>query len=262
VFRALFSILVLFAVLWGIYYLYEGKELPLVGGTLGEAKTVASAKAALALHRDLSDRPITVEADGDMITLTGHVADENEKVQAEQVVRSVTGIEVVENLLEVSPDLKSAETGTERSIGQKLDDAAVGTKVRASLALHKDLKDLDLGIRVRSGTVYLEGEVESPVQAETARRWILTVDGVERVENFLRVPEAEQTDGELAERIEDALTGNENLSPYRLRAILRNGTLVLVGEVATGAESDLAEMLAERVAGGRKLKNEIRVAPR
>ena len=211
-FRALFSILVIFAVLYGVYTLYEEKELPLVGGTLGEAKALASAKAALALHRDLSDRPITVKVDG-----------------------------------------------TERSIGQKLDDAAVGAKVMAALALHKDLKDIDLGIRVRGGTVYLEGEVKSPAQAETARRRVLTVDGVERVESFLRVPEAEESAGELAARIEAALTGNENLSPYRLRATLRNGTLVLEGEVATGAERDLAGMLAERVTGDRKLANEIQV---
>lgn len=258
-FRALFSILVIFAVLYGVYTLYEEKELPLVGGTLGEAKALASAKAALALHRDLSDRPITVKVDGTEMTLTGQVANANEKDQAENLVRSVTGVEEVRNLLEVSPDLTSAETGTERSIGQKLDDAAVGAKVMAALALHKDLKDIDLGIRVRGGTVYLEGEVESPAQAETARRRVLTVDGVERVESFLRVPEAEESAGELAARIEAALTGNENLSPYRLRATLRNGTLVLEGEVATGAERDLAGMLAERVTGDRKLANEIQV---
>ena len=89
-FRALFSILVLFAILWGIYYIYEEKELPLVGGTLAEAKTLASVKAALALHRDLSDRPITVRAQGNVVTLTGEVADANEKDQAGNLVRSVT----------------------------------------------------------------------------------------------------------------------------------------------------------------------------
>lgn len=258
-FRALFSILVLFAILWGVYYLYEGKELPLIGGTLGEAKTLASAKTALALHRDLSDRPITLRAQGNVVTLTGQVADGNEKKQAENLVRSVTGVEDVENLLEVSPDLESTEPGTERSIGQKLDDAAVGAKVRGALALHKELKDLDLGIRVREGTVYLEGEVESPMQAEAARHWAMTIEGVERVESFLRVPEAEATDEELANQIEQALTGNQNLHDYNLNVVLHQGILVLEGEVATGAERDLAGMLAERIAGDRRLKNDIRV---
>jgi osmotically-inducible protein OsmY len=177
-------------------------------------------------------------------------------------VRSVDGVDEVENLLEVSSDLESEQAGSERSLGQKLDDAALGAKVRGAFALHRELKNLDLGIRARDGTIYLEGEVESSAQAETARRWAITVGGVDRVESFLRVREAEETAEELAAQVEATLATNENLHDYQLSVAVRDGILVLEGEVITGAERELAVLLAERVAGNRKLRNDIRLAPR
>ncbi|MFQ5792243.1 MAG: BON domain-containing protein [Acidobacteriota bacterium] len=259
--RALFYLLILAGLAWGAFQLLEKGELPVVGEAFDDAKLLASVKAALALHRDLSHRPISVGARGGVVTLTGEVAGASEKRGAEDVAASVEGVQRVENLIAVNADLAPSEADKGRSLGQRLDDAALLAKVKAALALHRELSKLDVKVSVQKGTVYLEGEVRDPQQAELARDWVLSLGGVSGVEDRLRVSGESGSTPELAARIEAALTQNENLRAYGLTVSVRQDTLVLRGEVATGAERQLAELLAERLIGDRKLQNEIRVTP-
>ena len=261
-FRALFYLLVIFALAWTAFHFYEEGELPIVGGSFGDAKTLASVKAALALHRDISERPISVRARGGVVTLAGEVASSDERAKIEDLVLNIDGVDHVENFVAVSPDLRSTKSGQERSLGERLDDATLGAKVRAAFALHRELKELDLVIRAREGTVSLEGNVKSTALADSAIAWALTVNGVEKVDNLLEVGGhgQGQTVGELAARVEDALARNENLHQYRLKASVRNGTIILQGKVENGAERELAELLAERIVGDRNLRNEVRLS--
>ncbi len=163
------------------------------------------------------------------------------------------------NLIAVTPELGSRQTRSGRSLGQKLDDTALAAKVKGAFALHRDLRHLDIRVEAREGKVVLEGRVETHAQADTARTRALTIEGVQDVENRLAVTDEAEAGGDLATRIESALAENNNLAPYRLRAYTRNDSLVLEGEVATGAERELAQLLAERVAGGGEIRNEIRI---
>jgi hyperosmotically inducible protein len=260
-FRALLLALLLVAIVWGFFYFYEGGEIPIVGGSLDDARITASVKAALALHRDLAQRPVSVRTRGAVVTLTGQVATGDEKARAEALVSSVEGVQEVDNLIAVSPDLDFTGSDTDRSLGQKLDDTALAAKVKGAFALHRELRGLDITARVREGTVQLEGDVETPSQAELAREWALSVEGVRGVDNRIRVmvAGAEVDPEQLAKHLEAALEENENLGKYHLRASTRDGSIVLQGEVTSGAEKELAELLAERFIGNRDLKNEIRV---
>lgn len=258
-FRGLFYLVLLFLILWGAYRYYENQELPIVGGSIDDAATLASVKAALVLHRDLASRPISVRTRKGVVTLTGEVASDAEKKEAEGVAASVVGIEHIENLMAVNPDLIREEVSEERSLGQKLDDVSLAAKVRAALALHKDLKGLDITVKARDGAIHLEGTVETPEQAETATGRAAAVAGVEEVESRL------QLDGrieQIAVRIAADLAENENLEEYGLRARVADGTIVLEGRVATGAERELAGLLAERVAGSRVVVNRIELSGR
>ena len=140
-FRALFFVLLLVALAWGLFYLYEGGELPFVGGTIGDAGTTASVKAALALHRDLSQRSISVRTRDAVVLLTGEVASEEEKREAETLARSVDRVRGVDNLIAVTPDLQFEDRSSERTLGKRLDDTVLATKVKGAFALHRELKD-------------------------------------------------------------------------------------------------------------------------
>jgi osmotically-inducible protein OsmY len=261
-FRALFFVLLLVALAWGLFYLYEGGELPFVGGTIGDAGTTASVKAALALHRNLSQRSISVRTRDAVVLLTGEVASEEEKREAETLARSVDRVRGVDNLIAVTPDLQFEDRSSERTLGKRLDDAVLATKVKGAFALHRELKDLDISFDVREATVYLEGRVETRAQAELAREWASSIEGVREVENLLQLTEDQESAEQVAARVEATLNKNENLRDYSLRAVVHDGAIVLEGDVRTGAERELAELLAERVTSKRKLRNEIRIERR
>jgi hyperosmotically inducible protein len=258
-FRALFVIVLLVAIAWGLFYLYKGGSIPFVAGTVGDAKITASVKAALALHADLSRRPISVRTRDAIVLLTGEVASDEEKIAAGDLVTNVPGVEGVDNLIGVTPGLETELAETSRSLGQRLDDTALAAKVKGAFALHRDLKDLNINVDVRDRTVFLDGIVETREQAESARNWANQVEGVEGVESALEAKGSGETADHMAERIQSILRQNENLAGYKLRASAVGGTVVLEGAVATGAELELAELLAERIAGKDKLTNRITV---
>ena len=262
-FRGLFYLAVILAFVWGAYSYYENKELPFVGGSLDDAATLASVKTAFALHRVLAERPISVRTRQGVATLSGEVGSDAEMDEAEDIAASVPGIEQIENLLAVnsalidenvdSPD-EHDEVDARRSLGQRLDDVSLAARVRAALSLHKDLKTLNISVSARDGVVSLDGAVETPEQAEAAERRAVGVAGVDGVENRLGL------DGhieQIAERITEELIANANLGAYNLRATVNNGSIILKGRVETGAERELAELLAHQIAGSRGVINEI-----
>ena len=229
--RALFYLIIIAVLALGLFYLYEGGELPFVGGTIGDAGTTASVKAALALHRNLSQRSISVRTRDAVVLLSGEVASDEEKREAETLARSVERVRDVENLIAVTPGLQSVDRSSERTIGQKLDDTALATKVKGAFALHRDLKNLDISFDVREATVYLEGRVETRAQAELAQEWASSIEGVRGVENLIQLTEGQESTDQLSARVEAALTENDNLREYQLRAMVHNGTIVLQGVV-------------------------------
>jgi osmotically-inducible protein OsmY len=257
--RGLFFILILFGLALGAFYFWQGGELPVIGESLGDAKISTSVKAALALHQDLAGRPVSVRTRDAVVTLSGRVGSDEEKAAAEQVAITVEGVRRVDNLIAVTPELGPRRARSDRSLGQKLDDTALATKVKGAFALHRDLRHLDIRVEAREGKVVLEGRVATPAQAETARTRALTVEGVVDIENRLVVLGEAEAGGDLETRIDNVLAENENLRAYRLRVYERNDRLILEGEVATGAERELAGLLAERAAAGREIRNEIKI---
>jgi osmotically-inducible protein OsmY len=195
--------------------------------------------------------------------LSGQVASDAEKEEAEDVAASVMGIERIENLMAVNPELTSEltddEAGNRRSLGQRLDDVSLAAKVKASITLHKELRGLDITVRARDGTVSLMGTVETPGQSEIAYRRASAVAGVDRIENGLRLDGSIE---ELAEQITEAFADSENLEEYDLRASAADGSIILQGGVDTNAERALAELLAQRVAGNRSVINRIESSER
>jgi hyperosmotically inducible protein len=260
-FRAFFLILLLVIAAWAAFHFYGGSELPFVGGTLSDAKTTASVKAAFSLHRELSRRPISVRTRDAVVELTGEVATEEEKREADELVRSVEGVRGVDNLIAVTPALESEDIPSQRTLGERLDDTAVAAKVKGAFALHRELKDLDISVDVRDRTVYLEGRVATRAQAELARDWASSVEGVRRVESLLQITDEDETAEQAAARVESTLAKNDNLRSYSLRARAEDGAIVLHGVVRTGAERELAQLLAERILGVRELRNDIRIEP-
>ena len=80
-------------------------------------------------------------------------------------------------------------TGASTSIGTKVDDTAVTTKVKAELLSAKNVKSTHIHVKTRAGVVSLTGTVPSAEDKSGAEDVVSKVDGVASVRNHLKIVE-------------------------------------------------------------------------
>jgi len=80
---------------------------------------------------------------------------------------------------DITKDVSKAAT----AVGKALDDTAITTQVKALLAIEADIKSYDIGVTTENHVVYLEGEVDTDLQADKAVEIAQGVSGVDDVNN-------------------------------------------------------------------------------
>jgi hyperosmotically inducible protein len=132
---------------------------------------------------------VTVSQDRDkgIVTLSGQVAGDNDKLQAESLAKSLAGTQVVANQIAVIPIGLEKETKTvisdlDQGIEKNLDAALIQNK------MHDDVK-----YKVKSGVVTLTGEVNSQNKRYQAEQVATKVPNVKQVVNNLQVKDQKAT---------------------------------------------------------------------
>ena len=103
------------------------------------------------------------------------------------------------------------------------------------------------------GTVTLLGQVARPTLKSDAENVVKRIEGVERVDNQIKVLPTSSMDDQIRIATYRAIYGNSVLSPYSLRAvppihiIVDQGHVTLEGVVAKPMEKQVAEMQAKSV---------------
>jgi osmotically-inducible protein OsmY len=127
----------------------------------------------------------TVSVDQDrnkgVVTLSGSVAADAEKAQADTLARSLAGSEVVADQIAVLPvgaerDARTMNSDLDKGIEQNLDAALIQNK------MHESVK-----YAVKSGVVTLTGEVDSQGKRREAANIAGSVPNVQQVVNELQV---------------------------------------------------------------------------
>jgi osmotically-inducible protein OsmY len=239
------------------------ESLGQVGQKLRDTALAGQVKAALELDRSLNALPIEIDVQKGQVTLDGRVADESQKQRAEAVAGAVPDVRGVVNRLEVDPDAGAqAEPG--RSLGESLDDTKLEVQLRLAFSLRRELSGTDLAVSSYRREVTLAGEVASEAQRGLAVEVAMHTDGVAGVIDQIRVRGVESapapSGADRRAAVERALAANVNLARYLLTVDTKDGRLVLKGKVRSGAERDLAGLLARDAAGG-EVENAIVVAP-
>jgi osmotically-inducible protein OsmY len=274
--RRLFVLLVLVGILVGAYYWKTGSlvwnrdslsrlikvpnlkvpDLGGVGNAFGDATLSARVRTALSLNRNLQPYTFETDVNHGVVTLHGTVRTGEVRNLAGEVVARVPNVTQVVNEVRVDPAAK-AQPEADRSLGENLDDRAIEMQVKLALSLEKDLAGSQVTVTVYKKEVTLSGTATSPQRAlavETARQ----APGVSKVtDGFANggvdLDKAKGT-------IEKALASNSNLAPYHVQVLPRGDHLALVGRVRTGAERDLAGLLAERATTAR-IENSLELKP-
>ena len=128
-------------------------------------------------------KDVTVSQDRDkgIVTLSGPVASDNDKLQAESLAKSLAGAQVVANQIVVLPtgmekNAKTVNSDLDQGIEKNLDAALIQNK------MHDDVK-----YKVKSGVVTLTGEVNSQNKRDQADQVASKVPNVKQVVNDLQV---------------------------------------------------------------------------
>src|ERR1035441_9804995 len=115
------------------------------------------------------------------------------------------------------------------------------------------------------GTVTLLGEASRPTLKSDAERAVREIEGVERVDNQIKVLPLSPNDDRIRRTTYRKIYGHSVLSQYQLRAvppiqiIVENGHLALEGVVARQMEKQVAGMQANSVSDVFSVENNLRV---
>jgi osmotically-inducible protein OsmY len=119
----------------------------------------------------------------------------------------------------------------------------------------------EVGVAVHHGVVTLRGVVDTVARKRWLEQAAWKVEGVRAVaeEVTVRTSETGLTDGEIAEGVASTLEWSEAIDARDVRARVEHGWVTLTGSVATAAESEHAERLADQVRDVVGVSNRIRV---
>jgi osmotically-inducible protein OsmY len=288
--RRVFALLIVGALVLGVvyYWKYQPGRLPRfrtdklgsVGTKLGEVgesvsekfratRTKGAVKAALELNRNLSAYPIEVDAHDDgTVVLRGEVPSAEMRATANRVAAGVPDVSRVDDELRVNASL-APPAAEGRSFGENFDDHALEAKVKLAYSLNKEMKGADVSVSSFRREVTLGGTVVSDAQRQLAIEIAQQIPQVASVKDGLQVggagtaapgAAASDSDASRTRAVAAALAANPNLSRYGLKVAAADGRLVLSGRVRTGAEKDLAGVVARDAASG-DVQNNVIVQP-
>jgi hyperosmotically inducible protein len=135
-------------------------------------------------YKDVS---VSQDRDKGVVKLTGHVAVDNDKTQAEQVARSLAPGQVIADEIIVLPAggesaAKAVNSDVDTAIGKLLDAALIQNQLYDSVKY-----------AVKSGVVTLTGEVHSQADRVTTQNLAAAVPNVQQVVNELQVKDQKAT---------------------------------------------------------------------
>jgi hyperosmotically inducible protein len=160
--------------------------LLVVGGFAGCSQTSKSPDVTDSVRRSLDQagyKNVSISQDRDkgVVTLTGNVASDGDKSQAESIARSVATGQVVSDQIAVLPpggesDAKAVNSDLDKGIEKNLDAALIQNKMNKAVKYD-----------VKSGVVTLTGEVNSETKRARAEKVASSVPNVQQVVNELQV---------------------------------------------------------------------------
>lgn len=161
----------------------------LAGCSTGSTKA-ADVSASIRTSLDqagFKDVSVSQDRDKGVVTLSGHVAADVDKSQADTIAKSLAGAQVVSNQIAVIPlgaesDAKRMNSDLDKGIESNLDAALVMGK------LHDTVK-----YSVKNHVVTLSGEVDSQSKRARAQEIAAAVLNVQQVVNELQVKRQKAT---------------------------------------------------------------------
>jgi len=162
----------------------------------------------------LKDAGVLATNDNGLVTLTGFVSNEADRIAAENAARQVSGVKAVADDLQIK---SSADRG----------NVDIAKDVIRNLRSHTFLASEDIKVIVRDGRVILDGVVHQELQKMLAEAQVKRVKGISGLSNKLTV----KSEASLSQPI-----GDTNATRTAIEAVgyFENGCWVETGEAEAG----------------------------
>lgn len=163
----------------------------------------------------------------------------------------------------------------DKPLSAELDEAQKEGRIYASYALNRHLNPFEFKVTVDGQQAILEGTVEESVDKDLAEQIALSVNGIAKVDNRIRVDAAageharKPGQGDFGRAVEDAtitagvkskLLWNDNTDGLDIKVDTKQGVVTLTGVADTDASRDLAGYLAANTGGVRDVENRLTVS--
>lgn len=143
-----------------------------------------------------------------------------------------------------------------------------------AIALNRHLNPFTIDVDVENGVARLTGNVESDVDRDLAEQVALGVEGIQKVDNQLKVdpnvePRAAGTEPDFSQRLEDStltatikskLLWNANTEGLDINVDTRNAVVTLKGDAQSAEAKELAGRLAANTDGVNSVNNLLSVS--
>jgi len=151
------------------------------GNVMDDSTVNAQVKAALMDTKGVPSSQIVVETYKGIVLMSGFVESKAQKDAAGTAAMGVKGAKKVHNALAIAP---------ENSLGSKLDDTVITTKVKAALMDDSDVKSGQINVETKGGIVSLGGFVTGDKMQKRAIEIAKGTKGVKSVVDAMYVKPA------------------------------------------------------------------------
>jgi len=232
-----------------------------------DSQIESAAKASYNYRTVLQDH-VQIKAHNGVVTLTGTVADSDQKALAENTVRNIPGVLSVDNQIKIG----NADQGS---------DDWIALKLRSKLLLKGNVSSANTHVEVKDGVVTLTGTADNTAQKELTEVYAKEITGVKSVRNQLQVMDISakntsasdsrestrqsRTTGEVIDdsaitsKVKYALLSHHSTSALKTDVQTREGVVTISGEAASDAEKTLVTKLAEDVPGVKSVTNNMTI---
>ncbi len=150
-----------------------------VGTEIDDSILTTRIKSALLEDADIKSFEFQVETRKGEVMLSGFVDNAVQMERAVTLTRAIEGVKAVDNKV----SLKSGTT----TVGNKVDDSVITTRVKAALLADSTIKSLDITVVTRKTEVKLSGFVNNQVQIDRALEVARGIEGVTQVSNDMSI---------------------------------------------------------------------------
>jgi len=152
--------------------------------TIGEKidDTVITTQVKMALMKDSLTATLgtDVTTTNGVVLLQGTVQDNAERDMTTKVAASVQGVKSVQNEMKVINEQTS-------TVGERLEDSAITTKVKMALTLHVSTGALRTSVTTNNLVVTVSGKAKNKAEKELVTKVVEDVEGVKSVVNNMTV---------------------------------------------------------------------------